>query len=83
MNEQIFLGGVPVIGFGASEDDENKFYGALVGGPLIGLVAGSVTGYFISKAHPVIGTAVGGMAGTAIGLGAGYLYLYAVAKTRK
>lgn len=66
MNEQIFLNGAPVIGFGESEDDEKKFYGTQVGVPLVGLLTGSVAGYLIGKT--VTGAVVGGLAGTTIGV---------------
>lgn len=29
MTEQLFLNGAPAVGFGASEEDEKKFYGTI------------------------------------------------------
>lgn len=71
--EQAFLGGAPVIGFGATESEEKKFYGVMVGVPLLGLVTGAgsggVVGYKYGKSLGAVGgSLVGGFAGGAAGV---------------
>jgi hypothetical protein len=85
MNEQLFLNGAPVVGFGASEEDERKFYGVMIGAPLLGLVAGTATGAVLGhKAKKggvvtAIGAVVGGLAGTTGGVALAHIILRASA----
>jgi hypothetical protein len=86
MREQIFLGGAPVVGFGvglSDEASEKKFYGVMIGVPLLGIVAGSIGGAVLGKG--VIGTAagavIGGLVGGAAGIGTGILVLKHEAST--
>jgi hypothetical protein len=87
MNEQIFLSGAPVVGFGASSwpfnDDpggEKKFIVTGAGIPLlgwaVGAIGGGVVGYKSGKILGAVGgVVVGGIVGTATGLGIAYMIL--------
>lgn len=71
MKEQVFLGGAPVVGFGATDgctgvEGEKKFYGLMVGVPLLGCIAGAVGGAALGKG--VVWKAVGAVAGGAVGM---------------
>lgn len=69
MNEQVFLNGGPVVGFGAM-DSETKFYATAIGVPLLGLVGGGAVGGIVgNKIKPgATGIALGVVGGSAIGV---------------
>lgn len=71
MNEQISLGGTPVIGFGG-EADEKKFYTVELRRPIIGFfvgaIAGALVGNYVKKGvGTAVGTIVGGAGGILLG----------------
>jgi len=79
MNEQIFLGDAPAVGFG-DVASEQKFIVTGAGIPLlgwaVGAVGGGVIGYRSGKILGAIGgVVVGGIVGTATGAGIAYLIL--------
>lgn len=66
--EQISLNGAPVVGFGASEGEEKKFYGTMVGVPLLGIVAGAAGGALLAhKKGGTVATATGAVVGAFAG----------------
>lgn len=86
MIEQVYRNGAPTIGFGETrEEGEKKFYGAMIGMPLLGLVAGAATGavlgYNAKKGVAVTaaGAVVGGLVGGAGGVVAARLILNSAA----
>lgn len=72
MNEQIFLSGAPVAGFGTigSEESEKRAYGGFVLGGLIGSFGGGYLGHAVTKGvlGTVAGTLLGGAAGSLLGV---------------
>jgi hypothetical protein len=78
IHEQVFLDGAPVVGFGASEEEEKKFYGTIIGVPLLGIIAGAAGGALlahkkggvgVTAAGAVVGGLVGGASGIALAVG--------------
>lgn len=69
MNDQVFLNGAPVVGFGATDSGLEL---TLWFSPIIGYVGGSILGYFAAggfsdtRRSAAIGTAIGGAAGAVI-----------------
>jgi hypothetical protein len=63
--------GRPVVGFGASEEDEKKFYGTMIGMPLLGLAIGIGSGVAlgISRKSVALGTVAGVVGGFAGAIG--------------
>lgn len=72
MHEQIALNGAPVVGFGGSVEDEKKFYGTMIGVPLLGIIAGAAGGALLGRkksgAVAAVGAVAGGIAGGAGGI---------------
>jgi hypothetical protein len=72
LNEQMYLNGVPTVGFGETrEEGEKKFYGAMIGLPFAGLVAGAAAGAVFGRAKAstaALGAVVGGLVGGAGGI---------------
>lgn len=71
MNEQVFLGGRPVVGFGDADISiANPIIARPLVGFLVGSVAGALVGTFVQK--PIgtyLGTMVGGFGGLMVGAG--------------
>jgi len=83
---RVYRNGVPTVGFGETrEEGEKKFYGAMIGMPLLGLVAGAATGAVLgynakkSVAVTAAGAVVGGLVGGAGGVVAARLILNSAA----
>jgi hypothetical protein len=72
MNEQIFLSGAPIAGFGAigSAESETRTYGGFVLGGLAGSIGGGYLGHAVTKGvlGTVAGTILGGVAGSLLGM---------------
>ena len=70
MNEQMFLGGRPVVGFGdtaptTTSSSKRPLIGLVVGG-----VAGGLVGAFVQQpVGTILGTMVGGFGGLMVGVG--------------
>lgn len=87
MNEQVFLGGRPVVGFGGDAFDP-KFVAVGVGIPILGIVAGAggggAIGYKYGSGWGAAGGAlVGGLAGGAAGILVAQRVAYAAAKNNE
>ena len=88
MNERVYFNGAPVVGFGASEEEEKKFYGTMIGVPLLGIIAGATGGALLAhKKGGAVATAtgavVGGLVGGAGGTALAVLVLRAGAKRQQ
>lgn len=74
MNEQIYLNGAPVVGFGDAELLGNPAVTRSTVGYFVGAATGGAVGSWISKSRwsTGIGVAVGGLVGGVIGANSGF-----------